>query len=254
MTLTILTDPILGDTPHGFFTRTGGASSGVFKGLNCGHGSSDQSAAVTTNRGRVAEAMKVAPSALVSVYQVHSNDVIEVREPWSGDLPKVDAMVSNTPDIALGILTADCAPVLFSDPVAGVVGAAHAGWKGALTGVTDRTIEAMEKLGATRENITASVGPCISQAAYEVGPEFFENFAGEDHAYTRFFTNGEGDRMLFDLPSFVLARVRTAEIDASWIGRCTYSEPKHFYSYRRTTHAGEADYGRLISVIKLRSG
>lgn len=147
MTLTILTDPILGDTPHGFFTRMGGASSGVFKGLNCGHGSSDQSAAVTTNRRRVADAMKVDPSGLVSVYQVHSNNVVEVREPWPDNLPKVDAMVTNTPNIALGILTADCAPVLFSDPIAGVVGAAHAGWKGALAGVTDNTIQAMEKLG-----------------------------------------------------------------------------------------------------------
>ncbi len=251
MTLTILTDPILGDTPHGFFTRTGGASSGVFKGLNCGHGSSDQTTAVATNRARVAEAMNVAPKALVSVYQVHSNDVVEVRAPLLGDLPKVDAMVTNVPDIALGILTADCAPILFSDTVAGVVGAAHAGWKGALLGVTDRTVEAMEKLGATRENISASVGPCISQAAYEVGPDFFENFADEDHAYTRFFTNGEGDRMLFDLPSFVLSKLRNAEVDSSWIGRCTFSEPNHFYSYRRATHAGEADYGRLISVIKV---
>lgn len=251
MTLTILTDPILGDTPHGFFTRTGGASSGVFKGLNCGHGSTDQSAAVSTNRGRVAEAMRVAPDALTSVYQVHSNNVVEIRASLSGDLPQVDAMVTNTPNIALGILTADCAPVLFSDPVAGVVGAAHAGWKGALTGITDNTIEAMEKLGAIRENITASIGPCISQAAYEVGPEFFENFADENHAYTQFFTNGEGDRMLFDLPSFILTRLRAADIEASWIGRCTFSDPTHFYSYRRTTHAGEADYGRLISAIKL---
>lgn len=251
MTLTILTDPILDDTPHGFFTRKGGTSSGVFRGLNCGHGSSDQSSAVATNRGRVAEAMKVEPNALLSVYQVHSNDVATVSEPWSGDLPKVDAMVTKTPNIALGILTADCAPVLFSDPIARVVGAAHAGWKGALSGVTDNTIAAMEALGATRENITASIGPCISQAAYEVGPEFFENFADENHAYTRFFANGAGDRMLFDLPSFVLNHLRAAEIDASWVGRCTFSEPEHFYSYRRTTHAGEADYGRLISAIKL---
>ena len=251
MTLTILTDPILDDIKHGFFTRAGGVSSGVFKGLNCGTGSSDQREAVSTNRARVAETLGIVPSALLSVYQVHSNEVVTVTEPFA-DAPKADAMVTDRHGIALGVLTADCAPILFADQDARVIGAAHAGWKGALTGVIENTLSAMEALGADRSNIVASVGPSISQRNYEVGPEFLENFTDEDHGYSRFFTQGDGDRYRFDLPSFVLYRLRSAGVaDASWIGRCTYDEPQQFYSYRRTTHAGEADYGRLISAIRL---
>ena len=251
MTLTILTDPIFDDIKHGFFTRAGGVSSGVFKGLNCGPGSSDQREAVATNRARVAEALGIIPSSLLSVYQVHSNDVITVTEPFT-DAPKADAMVTDRHGIALGVLTADCAPILFADEDAGVIGAAHAGWKGALGGVIENTISAMEALGAERPSIVASVGPTISQRNYEVGPEFLENFIDDDPGHSRFFTHGEGDRYRFDLPSFVLNRLRTAGVaDASWIGRCTYDEPQQFYSYRRTTHAGEVDYGRLISAIRL---
>lgn len=251
--LNFLTDDSLRPTRHGFFTRELGVSGGVYAGLNCGQGSSDNPTAVAANRARVAQTAGLKSERLLSLHQVHSADVIEVTEPtWDGDRPKADAMVTNYPAIGLGIVTADCAPVLFSDPVAKVVGAAHAGWKGAISGVTDNTISAMERLGATRENISAAIGPCISQSAYEVGPEFFETFHDEDSAFSRFFINGNDDRMKFDLPSFVLHKLRGAGIrTANWVGKCTYSDAGKYYSYRRTTHAGEPDYGRLISVIRL---
>ncbi|MEO0914933.1 MAG: polyphenol oxidase family protein, partial [Pseudomonadota bacterium] len=169
--LEIITSPRLAPQ-HGFFTRKGGASSGIFHGLNCGPGSSDQAAAVTINRTRVAENLGVAPGHLLSLHQHHSADVITATEPWE-TRPKADAMVTKTPGLALGILTADCAPVLFADAAAGVIGAAHAGWKGALGGVLENTLAAMEALGATRATTTAIIGPTISQRAYEVGPEFF---------------------------------------------------------------------------------
>ncbi|WP_205911828.1 peptidoglycan editing factor PgeF [Rhodobacter sp. SGA-6-6] len=236
---------------HGFFTRKGGASSGIFAGLNCGAGSSDQAEIVAINRARAAEAMGVAPQALVTVNQVHSADVVTVAGPLS-DRPRADAMVTATPGLALAVLTADCQPVLFADPEAGVIGAAHAGWRGALDGVLEATVAAMETLGAKREAISAVIGPCISQAAYEVGPEFLDAFRDEDPAYTRFFANGQGDRLLFDLPGFGLHRLRAAGVgQADWVRHCTYRDSERFYSYRRTTHAGEADYGRLISAIRL---
>ncbi|GAB1364802.1 peptidoglycan editing factor PgeF [Rhodobacter sp.] len=236
---------------HGFFTRKGGASSGIFAGLNCGAGSSDQAEIVAINRARVAEAMGVTPETLVTVNQVHSPDVVTVTGPLEGK-PRADAMVSATPGLALAILTADCQPVLFSDPDAGVIGAAHAGWRGALDGVLEATIDAMETLGARRDRISAVIGPCISQAAYEVGPEFIDAFAADDPANLRYFANGKGDRMLFNLPGFGLHRLRRAGVgQAEWIGHCTYRDSDRFYSFRRTTHAGEADYGRLISVIRL---
>ena len=253
MTLNHLSDSALKPTRHGFFTREFGVSEGIYAGLNCGTGSSDDPALVKINRALVAEATGLPQNALLSLHQVHSADVLTVTEPeWSGDRPKADAMVTKTKGIGLGILTADCAPVLFSDPDAQVVGAAHAGWKGAMSGITDNTINAMIRLGAKRENISAAIGPCISQASYEVGQEFFETFADENPDYTRFFINGNGDKMQFDLPSFVLHRLREAGIKtAAWVGECTYATPKKYYSYRRTTHAGEPDYGRLISVIRL---
>ncbi|MGR3615630.1 MAG: peptidoglycan editing factor PgeF [Paracoccaceae bacterium] len=251
MTLEILTSDLLGPVRHGFFTRRGGASSGIFEGLNCGAGSSDQSEAVTLNRSRVAEAMEVDPQALVGVHQIHSADVVVMTEPTL-ERPKADAMVTNVPGLALGILTADCQPVLFSDLEAGVIGAAHAGWRGTLDGVLDATIEAMCALGARRDTIRAAIGPSISQRAYEVGPEFLDDFLMESPDNSQFFANGSGDRMMFDLPSYGLFRLRNAAIaDAEWIRHCTYSDPDRFYSYRRTTHAGEADYGRLISTIRL---
>ncbi len=251
MTLEILTSDSLAPIQHGFFTRRGGASSGVFSGLNCGTGSTDQSEAVAINRDRVAQAMDVPPAALVGVHQIHSADVVTVTEPLS-DKPKADALVTATPGLALSILTADCQPVLFSDPIAGVIGAAHAGWRGALDGVLEATIDAMEALGAQRADMIAIIGPTISQRAYEVGPEFLDDFMAESPDNTRFFANGTGDRMLFDLPAYGVHRLRSAGVgDASWIRHCTYSDPDRFFSYRRSTHAKEADYGRLISTIRL---
>ena len=236
---------------HGFFTRKGGASSGIFAGLNCGTGSSDQAEIVAINRARVADAMGLGVDALVSVHQVHSPDVVTVTAPLA-DRPRADAMVTATPGLALAVLTADCQPVLFADAKAGVIGAAHAGWKGARDGVMEATLDAMEALGAQRGQVTAVIGPCISQTAYEVGQEFFESFTDEAPEARRFFVNGNGDRYLFDLPSYGLWRLREAGVGhADWTRHCTYRDPARFYSYRRTTHAGEADYGRQISVIRL---
>lgn len=236
---------------HGFFTRKGGASSGIFSGLNCGPGSSDLSEVVAINRARVADALGVAHDHLLSVNQVHSPDVAHVTRPLT-DRPRADAMVTATPGLALGILTADCQPVLFCDATAGVIGAAHAGWRGTRDGVLEATVDAMEALGARRPAITAVIGPCISQRNYEVGPEFFDAFTADDRENARFFAGGTGDRMLFDLPAFGLSRLRAAGVGhAEWTRHCTYADPARFFSFRRTTHAGEADYGRLISAIRL---
>lgn len=252
MTLEIITADSLTPLRHGFFTRRGGASSGVFHGLNCGLGSLDQSAVVAINRARVAEAMLVEPESLSSVHQVHSADVVVVTDTADGKSTKADAMVTATPDIALSILTADCQPVLFADVEAGVIGAAHAGWKGALNGVLEATLDAMENLGAERQDIVAVIGPAISQRAYEVGPELLEAFIDETPDNARFFANGEGDRYQFDLPSFGLHRLREAGVGfAEWTGHCTYADEKRFYSYRRSVHQQEADYGRLLSAIRL---
>lgn len=251
MTLEILTSELLGPVRHGFFTRRGGASSGIYKGLNCGLGSTDQREAVQINRNRVAAAMEVPAEHLSAVHQVHSADVAVITEP-SQDRPRADAMVTNVPGLALSILTADCQPVLFSDPEAGVIGAAHAGWRGTLDGVLEATLDAMVSLGARRENTAAVIGPTISQRAYEVGPEFFDDFMMQDDAYARFFANGEGGRYLFDLPGLGLHKLREAGAGAAeWTRHCTYSDAEKFFSYRRATHAKEADYGRLISCIRL---
>lgn len=251
MTLEILTADSLAPLRHGFFTRRGGASSGVFSGLNCGPGSSDQSEIVQINRARVAEAMGVDPAYLITVHQVHSADAVPVTGPLE-ERPRADALVTATPGVALAVLTADCQPVLFADRRAGVIGVAHAGWRGALDGVLETTVGAMEDLGAERERIRAVIGPSISQAAYEVGQEFIEEFLDDDAGNARFFANGRDGRYQFDLPGFGLHRLRQAGIgQAEWTGHCTYGDPARFYSYRRTTHAGEADYGRLISVIRL---
>ena len=251
MTLEILTADSLSPVTHGFFTRKGGASSGVFAGLNCGHGSSDQKEVVAINRARVADAMGVEASQLTGVHQVHSARVIVAEAPQD-PRPEADAIVTRTPGLAISVLTADCQPVLFAAPEAGVVGAAHAGWRGALDGVLEATVDAMVELGAEREQITAVIGPSISQAAYEVGPEFFDVFMAEDPAYARFFANGQDDRMQFDLPAFGLHRLRKAGIgSAEWTRHCTYRDPERFYSYRRSTHSKEADYGRLIAAIRV---
>ncbi len=251
MTLEIITSAALRPLRHGFFTRKGGASSGVFGGLNCGVGSSDQSDIVRINRARVAEAMGVRPERLVTINQVHSPDVVALTSPPE-TAPRADAMVTATPGLALAVLTADCQPVLFADAAAGVVAAAHAGWKGALDGVLEATLEAMEALGADRERTIAVIGPTISQGAYEVGPEFVERFVDEDRENARFFAAGEGDRAHFDLPAYGLHRLREAGIgEALWTRHCTYADSARFFSYRRSVHQREADYGRLISAIRL---
>lgn len=252
MTLEILTSDLLHPVRHGFFTRRGGASSGVFHGLNCGFGSSDQSEIVAINRARVADAMEVSPERLASVYQTHSADVVTLTAPPDDNAPKADAMVTATEGLALAVLTADCQPVLFADQTEGVIGAAHAGWKGALGGVLEATLDAMEALGARRETTRAAIGPTISQQAYEVGPEFLDTFLAEDETSARYFTNGSDDRYQFDLIGFSLNRLRRAGIsDVEWIRHCTYSDPDRFYSYRRSVHDRDPDYGRLISVIRL---
>jgi len=244
MTLEIITSDALAPLTHGFFTRKGGASSGIYAGLNCGAGSQDQTELVQINRARVADAMDVGPDKLCGVYQVHSADVHTVQDPVDGPLPKADAIVTSTPGLALSILTADCQPVLFADQSAKVIGAAHAGWKGAKNGVLEATVTAMETL--------AVIGPSISQRAYEVGPEFLDDFISADSDYGRFFAAGEGDRAMFDLPGFGLHKLREAGVGrAEWTRHCTYSDANRFYSYRRTCHKNEPDYGRLISVIRL---
>ncbi len=241
---------------HGFFTREGGMSKGIYASLNCGYGSNDDKTAVRENRARVAEKLSVEPEKLLTVYQVHSADVIEVTEPWTPETaPQADAMVTATPGIALGVLAADCAPVLFADKNAHVVGAAHAGWKGAFTGVLEATIEAMVRLGAERNAICAAIGPCISKDAYEVGPEFRERFLDASSDNEKWFVpSGKPDHFFFDLPGYAEARLEAADIGTvSVLGQCTYQDSKRFFSYRRATHRQEPDYGRQISAVMLRS-
>ena len=252
MSLEVITSELLSETQHGFFTRKGGVSSGIFNGLNCGLGSSDQLEAVELNRDRVADEMGVEAQDLVTIFQTHSADVQVIEAPSDAEGVQADAMVSKTPGIALGILTADCQPVLFADAEGGVIGAAHAGWKGALSGVLENTVTAMEELGANRDRIVAVIGPSISQRSYEVGPEFREAFAVAVPNADAYFAPGFGDRFQFDLPAFGVDRLTEAGVaKATWTGHCTYSDPDRFFSYRRSVHAKEADYGRLISVIRL---
>lgn len=243
----------LGGVRHGFFTREGGVSGGIYASLNCGYGSDDRPDHVTENRARVAGAVEVAADALLTVYQVHSPGVVTVTETWRPeDAPKADAMVTDRPGIALGVLAADCAPVLFADAQAGVVGAAHAGWKGAIGGVVEATVAAMQELGAARTRIIAAIGPCIAQASYEVGAEFRARFVAEDATHERFFADGaRPDHYQFDLPGFVRSRLEGAGIAAvETVARDTYAN-ETLFSYRRTTHRGEPDYGRNLSVIAL---
>ena len=233
---------------HGFFTRHGGVSTGVFASLNCGYGSPENPEPIARNRALIAGHVGVAPERLFSVTQTHSADVLTINRPEDYVAgTKADAMVSNGKGIALGVLTADCAPVLFQDANAGVVGAAHAGWRGAFGGILEATIEAMGKLGA--RDITAIIGPCISQKNYEVGLEFFETFFDENQDYSRFFTQAPQEKYLFDLPSFALHRLRQAGVEAEWTDHCTYGAPEDFYSYRYTQHNGLPSYGRMLSVI-----
>lgn len=251
-TLEILTHPLLSPVRHGFFTRKGGASSGLFSGLNCGRRSSDQNEMVLVNRARVADAMGVPQARLATVKQVHSADVVVLDE--DSDIEAVrdlsaDGLVTTRRDVAIAVLTADCQPILLADDAAGVIGACHAGWRGALDGVIEATVAAMRAAGATR--IKAVIGPTISQQNYEVGDEFMDAFLTEDPGYSRFFSGGPKGRPMFDLPGFGLMRLREAGAEAEWSRHCTYADPARFFSYRRATHEGQADYGRLISAIAL---
>ena len=246
---------------HGFFGRTGGVSQGIYASLNCGPGSGDDRAHVIENRARVSAAL-ASGAALVTLGQIHSANVIAVKAPWrigttheedKLHVPLGDAMVTDVPGIALGILTADCAPLLFADAKARVIGAAHAGWKGALAGVSDAAIAAMEALGAQRSRIAAAIGPCISQENYEVGPEFLARFVAADPANARFFVPSEKpDHHRFNLEAYVAHRLSRADIATiEPLAACTYARNADFFSFRRTTHRGESDYGREISAIVL---
>jgi YfiH family protein len=252
----ILKSPILSNSTHiahGFFGRQGGISQGIFASLNCGPGSGDTRADVIENRRRVAKALSP-QSDLLTLYQIHSGEAVTVTAPWNlGEGPQADAMVTNAPNLALGILTADCTPVLFADAEAHVIGAAHAGWKGAISGVTDSTIAAMERLGAKRERIVAAIGPCISQTNYEVGAEFRDRFLESDPALARFFIpSGKPRHFRFDLEEYVASRLAGAEIARiERVSHCTYANEADFFSYRRATHRGEKDYGRQVSAIVL---
>ena len=237
---------------HGFFTREGGVSGGLYAGLNVGLGSDDRRDLVEENRARVAGWLGVQPARLASPWQVHSPDAVVVDRPFEGERPQADAIVTATPGLAIGVVTADCGPVLFADARAGVIGAAHAGWKGALTGVLENTISAMETLGAARGNIVAVLGPSISQANYEVGPEFVARFCAAEEGNDRWFSpSHRSEHAMFDLQGYTVDRLARAGVSASMTGHCTYADEPAFFSYRRTTHRAEPDYGRQISAIVL---
>ncbi|CAA9512006.1 MAG: FIG00003370: Multicopper polyphenol oxidase [uncultured Sphingomonadaceae bacterium] len=240
----------LAAVPHGFLGRRGGASTGAIAGLNVGLGSADDPAAVAENRRRAADAV-LPGAALVTAYQVHGPAVVRVAESWPDDArPRADALVTDWPGLLLGILTADCAPVLLADAAAGVVGAAHAGWKGALAGVTDAVVEEMEALGARRERIAAAVGPLIGRASYEVDDGFARRFAEADPANERFFRAAREGHHRFDLEGYVVHRIAAAGVGrVEALGLDTYADEARFFSYRRATHRGEPDYGRQIALI-----
>jgi len=254
MSLEALTSPLL-DLPgvrHAFFTRRGGVSTGLYASLNLGRGSRDDPAAVAENRRRAADHLGVRPGALLACFQIHSAVAHTAVGPWGEERPEGDAVVTAGPGLACGALSADCAPVLLADAEAGVVGAAHAGWKGALAGVVQSAVDAMARLGAEPARMRAAIGPCIGPDSYEVGPEFRARFAGEDAAFDRFFRPAAGDRLRFDLPGFVLDRLRQAGVGrAGWIGADTLPDEARFFSNRRAVQRNEPDYGRLLSVIVL---
>ncbi|HLJ69807.1 MAG TPA: polyphenol oxidase family protein [Roseiarcus sp.] len=240
---------------HAFFTRRGGVSAGFYATLNGGVGSRDEPGAVAENRARMAAAIGVAPECLLVSYQVHSPDALIVDEPWPpAERPRCDALATATRGLGLGVTGADCGVLLFADAEAGVIGAAHAGWKGALTGIIEATVAAMARLGAKRGRIAAALGPTIRQDSYEVGPEFLARFLDADAAYARFFKeSARSGRAMFDLPGFIAARVAQAEIGRfEDLKLDTYADDERFFSYRRATHRGEADYGRLVAAIALR--
>ena len=237
---------------HGFFTRRGGVSEAPFEGLNCGYGSDDEHDKVTENRRLAVDRLGAPDNPLITAYQVHSADAVIVDAPWSpDDAPKADALVTTRPGLVLGILTADCAPVLFVDPDAGVIGAAHAGWRGAKTGILERCVETMIEVGASAGSICAAIGPCIGQASYEVGPEFVEEFVADTSDNEKFFVpSTRSGHALFDLGGYTLSRLAGLSLASStFLDRDTCADAELFYSYRRGTLAGAPDYGRLLSAI-----
>ena len=250
-----ITHPIL-DQPgirHGFFTRRGGVSTGIYDSLNCGVGSRDARHLVLENRTRAVSALGHSADRLATPYQVHGCNAVTVNDVWqTGQAPKADAVVTNRGGIVLGVGTADCGPTLFADAQAGVVAAAHSGWRGALAGILESTVEAMEQLGARRQRIVAVLGPMISQPNYEVGAELQARFVADNQANAHFFEpSPRPEHYLFDLPAFILTRLAGAGVAAASLGLCTYADEDRFFSYRRATHRGEVDYGRLLSAIAL---
>jgi polyphenol oxidase len=250
----VLRSSALGSISHGFLGRVGGVSTGIYAGLNCSLGSDDVREDVLENRRRAIAAV-MPGAALARVYQIHSPDVITVTGPIDQDNPpKADALVTDRPNILLAVQTADCVPVLFADAQAGVVGAAHSGWKGAFTGVNESTIAAMEALGAQRDRIICAIGPCIAQRSYEVDAEFFKRFADADPANERFFGDGKRGHYQFDIEGYVAARLAAAGITAvECLGEDTYSQPDRFFSYRRSCHRDEPGYGGQMSLIGIGS-
>jgi YfiH family protein len=239
---------------HAFFTRAGGVSGGVYATLNSGIGSHDSPDNVATNRAHMAAAIGVAPDRLLTCYQIHSPDVVVAEAPWGPqERPRADAIVTRARGLAIGVSTADCGPVLLADPAARVIGAAHAGWRGALAGVTDAAIAAMERLGATRSRIVAALGPMIRQPSYETGSDLRARFMAADTANARFFAPAARDgHYMFDLAGYIAARLAAAGIgQIEDVGACTYADPERFFSYRRSTHRNEPDYGRHVNAIVL---
>ncbi len=253
---TPLTSPALSRAGirHAFFTREGGVSTGVYASLNGGIGSNDDPAAVAENRRRMAAHLDVLPANFLSLHQIHSAIAVDVNEPWPvSERPQADAMVTVKPGIALGVGAADCGPILFADPGVGVVGAAHSGWKGAIGGVLEATIEAMERKGAQRSRMIVALGPMLGPENYEVGPEFRAQFLADDAGNARFFRPGPREtHPFFDLPGYISARLERAGIgEIDKLNLCTYADPQRFFSYRRKTHLNEPDYGRLIAAIRV---
>jgi hypothetical protein len=239
---------------HGFFTRAGGVSDGVYESLNGGTGSNDVPTRIAENRARMAAALGVDPGRFVTAYQIHSPQVVVAEAPWpASERPRADAIVTRIRGLAIGISTADCGPVLLADRQAGVIGAVHAGWRGALTGVIESTIAAMEQLGAARNRMVAAAGPMIRQPSYEVGPDLIEQFKADDAGHARFFAPApRPGHALFDLAGFIVEQLRKARVaQIEDLELCTYADPARFFSYRRTTHWAEPDYGRHIHAIAL---
>jgi polyphenol oxidase len=250
-----ITSPLIDNSVfnHAFFTRQGGVSQGIYSGLNVGIGSNDDRAHVHENRQRAAGFFNLPPDRLISPWQVHSPDTVVVDKPFEGERPKADGIVTATPGIAIAAVTADCGPILFSDAKKRIIGAAHAGWKGALYGVIESTIAAMVSLGSQRENIVAVLGPSISQKNYEVGPEFVGNFVSETPENQRYFVASQKPgHSMFDLWAYTVDRLQKAGVKADCVNACTYDHEDQFYSYRRTTHRQEPDYGRQMSAIMLK--